>query len=52
MLNWVHAPHADYVLAAYGIALGALLVIGMGSWGALRRAKKILAALKYNGSDV
>ena len=32
MIDWLHNPHADFVLAAYGIALGALAVFGVLSW--------------------
>jgi len=37
MPDWLQNPHADYVLAAYGVAAVALLGIGIASLIAARR---------------
>ena len=40
MLDWLQNPHADYVLAAYGIAGLAIVGLGLLSWLAARRTQK------------
>jgi len=39
MFDWLENPHADYVLAAYGVAAAALIALGVVSWIAARCAK-------------
>jgi hypothetical protein len=41
MPNWLQNPQADYVLAAYGVALAALAGIGIATLLAARRARKL-----------
>lgn len=39
-LDWLSNPHADYVLAAYGLALAALAGLGIVSFAAARKARR------------
>jgi heme exporter protein CcmD len=41
MPDWLQNPHADYVLAAYGVALAALAGLLIASWRAARQTRKI-----------
>lgn len=40
----VLAPYAEYVLAAYGISLVALVITVIVTWNAWRQAKRTLAS--------
>lgn len=40
MPDWYQNPHADYVVAAYALALAALVVLGLSSWLEARRTQK------------
>jgi len=43
MLDWLQNPQNDYVLAAYGLALVALLALLITSWRAWVAARKALS---------
>jgi len=46
MLDWLQNPHTDYVVAAYSVALAALLALGLLSWRAARQTKNKWAKLQ------
>ena len=48
MPDWLQNPHADYVLAAYGVALVALAGIGVASWLSARRTRAAWQKLMKN----
>lgn len=41
MFPWLPNPHADYVLAAYGLALMSLIVFAFFSWQQARRQNRL-----------
>ena len=46
MIDWLQNSHADYVLAAYGVALLALAGLGIVTWCGARKARKQLQELQ------
>ena len=48
MPAWLQNPHADYVLAAYAVALLALAALGFNSWSAARKARADFRKLPKN----
>jgi heme exporter protein CcmD len=40
MFDWLQNPHADYVVAAYAVALALLVALGLLSWWAARHMNK------------
>lgn len=40
MPEWLQNPHADYVVAAYAVALLALTGLGLASWRTAKRVQK------------
>jgi heme exporter protein CcmD len=49
MFDWLQNPHADYVLAAYGVAAVALAWLGLASWLAARRIRAAWRKLQERG---
>jgi heme exporter protein CcmD len=50
-MNWLSQPHADYVLAAYALAVLALLGLGVASVVEYRRRARELRALSEGDSE-
>jgi heme exporter protein CcmD len=48
MMDWLQNPHADYVLAAYGVALTGMVGFLFLSWRWLRTQNKKLRQLEQS----
>jgi heme exporter protein D len=51
MLSWLQNPHADYVIAAYGVVVVALVGLGVVSAFAAMRTQKVWHKLQSKNSD-
>ena len=51
MINWLDHPHADFVLAAYGIAAVALIGLAVVSWRAYRCRAREWQKLSSGNAD-